>query len=243
MSTTLLQESIDENDPDAFDESGWPANGAPRLLSADEVGELTLSQNKVCADCKAQTGVTWVSLGFGALVCAQCSGSHRAFGTHITFVRSLTLDLWTKTQHDQLAAGGNAALETSRGQLSPAAAAAWYELGDSALYRMQLAAKVSGSEPPTALPADFDVGSLRSHLRKKREAKAWVPDTAASHCQVCQRSFTLLFRKHHCRSCGGVVCRLCAPKNNTRPIPELGHLDPVRHCRRCFCSPTVDWRR
>uniref|UniRef100_A0A669PQ77 FYVE zinc finger domain-containing protein n=1 Tax=Phasianus colchicus TaxID=9054 RepID=A0A669PQ77_PHACC len=32
----------------------------------------------------------------------------------------------------------------------------------------------------------------------------WVPDSSCSHCSACRAPFTLLRRRHHCRSCGKV---------------------------------------
>lgn len=36
----------------------------------------------------------WASLNLGVLVCIECSGIHRNLGSHISKVRSLTLDEW-----------------------------------------------------------------------------------------------------------------------------------------------------
>ena len=36
----------------------------------------------------------------------------------------------------------------------------------------------------------------------------WDANTSA--CQLCQRSFSLLVRRHHCRNCGKCVCGTCA---------------------------------
>lgn len=35
----------------------------------------------------------------------------------------------------------------------------------------------------------------------------WIPSSAVGRCQRCEKKFGLLVRKHHCRSCGLVVCR------------------------------------
>ncbi|MGR9012776.1 MAG: DUF6765 family protein [Gammaproteobacteria bacterium] len=44
----------------------------------------------------------------------------------------------------------------------------------------------------------------------------WQPDDSVSKCPVCKKSFGFLFRKHHCRKCGRVVCANCAPEKRLR---------------------------
>lgn len=41
-------------------------------------------------------------------------------------------------------------------------------------------------------------------------ASDWTPDESASNCNSCQANFSLTKRKHHCRSCGEVVCKNCS---------------------------------
>jgi Arf-GAP/SH3 domain/ANK repeat/PH domain-containing protein len=48
--------------------------------------------NKYCADCGSDSKVDWVSINLGIIICIECSGIHRSLGTHISKVRSLTLD-------------------------------------------------------------------------------------------------------------------------------------------------------
>jgi Arf-GAP/SH3 domain/ANK repeat/PH domain-containing protein len=48
--------------------------------------------NKLCADCGSDSKVDWVSINLGIIICIECSGIHRSLGTHISKVRSLTLD-------------------------------------------------------------------------------------------------------------------------------------------------------
>uniref|UniRef100_A0A1X7T846 FYVE, RhoGEF and PH domain-containing protein 6 n=1 Tax=Amphimedon queenslandica TaxID=400682 RepID=A0A1X7T846_AMPQE len=38
-----------------------------------------------------------------------------------------------------------------------------------------------------------------------------VPDQSVSMCQICSEEFTFIFRRHHCRACGRVVCGNCSP--------------------------------
>ena len=48
--------------------------------------------NAWCADCSSNSKVEWVSINLGIILCIECSGIHRSLGTHISKVRSLTLD-------------------------------------------------------------------------------------------------------------------------------------------------------
>lgn len=73
----------------------------------------------------------------------------------------------------------------------------------------------------------------------EREKPHWQKNTP--ECQLCGKQFTTLFRRHHCRQCGLVVCKFCGPKLNAKPIPALGYKQPQRHCVRCYRSPFVDW--
>lgn len=45
-----------------------------------------------CADCGSNNKVEWVSLNLAIIVCIECSGIHRSLGTHVSKIRSLTLD-------------------------------------------------------------------------------------------------------------------------------------------------------
>ncbi|OQO07524.1 hypothetical protein B0A48_07221 [Cryoendolithus antarcticus] len=56
-----------------------------RIRGADE-------GNRLCADCGSDGKVDWCSINLGVLLCIECSGIHRSLGTHISKVRSLTLD-------------------------------------------------------------------------------------------------------------------------------------------------------
>jgi Putative GTPase activating protein for Arf len=62
-------------------------------------------ENLTCVDCNERQP-RWASLikpppgspdpmGMGALMCLECSGSHRRLGVHISFVRSVNLDSCT----------------------------------------------------------------------------------------------------------------------------------------------------
>jgi Arf-GAP/SH3 domain/ANK repeat/PH domain-containing protein len=46
-----------------------------------------------CADCGSNVKTEWVSINLAIILCIECSGIHRSLGTHISKVRSLTLDI------------------------------------------------------------------------------------------------------------------------------------------------------
>ena len=45
-----------------------------------------------CADCNSNVKTEWVSINLGIVLCIECSGIHRSLGTHVSKIRSLTLD-------------------------------------------------------------------------------------------------------------------------------------------------------
>jgi hypothetical protein len=67
---------------------------------------MALPQNAICADCKKRP-TKWASSTLGVFICLECSGIHRSLGTHITFVRSCTLDGWTPEQARLMRRVGN----------------------------------------------------------------------------------------------------------------------------------------
>ncbi|CCD25771.1 GTPase-activating protein AGE1 NDAI_0F04530 [Naumovozyma dairenensis CBS 421] len=48
--------------------------------------------NLKCCDCNSTDSVEWISLNILCLLCIKCSGIHRSMGSHISKIRSLTLD-------------------------------------------------------------------------------------------------------------------------------------------------------
>ncbi|KZS87986.1 Arf GTPase activating protein, partial [Sistotremastrum niveocremeum HHB9708] len=53
--------------------------------------------NDACADCHARAP-RWASHNLGIFICMNCASVHRKIGTHITKVKSVTMDAWTKEQ-------------------------------------------------------------------------------------------------------------------------------------------------
>ncbi|KAG8812790.1 hypothetical protein FRC19_002893, partial [Serendipita sp. 401] len=55
--------------------------------------------NDTCADCKSPSP-RWASHNLGIFLCVHCASIHRKLGTHISKVKSIGMDQWTKEQID-----------------------------------------------------------------------------------------------------------------------------------------------
>eukprot|EP00474_Spongospora_subterranea_P009376 CRZ09834.1 hypothetical protein [Spongospora subterranea] len=62
-----------------------------RIEKKDDLISLLLTANSICADCCAE-GPEWSSVNHCIIICIECSGIHRSLGSHMSKVRSLTLD-------------------------------------------------------------------------------------------------------------------------------------------------------
>jgi ADP-ribosylation factor GTPase-activating protein 1 len=53
--------------------------------------------NDKCCDCPS-IDTDWASVSHGTLICLDCAGKHRSLGVHVSFVRSITMDTWSRQQ-------------------------------------------------------------------------------------------------------------------------------------------------
>ena len=63
-------------------------------------------ENLCCFDC-GKTPAQWASINNSIFLCISCSGIHRGFGVHISFIKSITLDAWNENQIKMMRLGGN----------------------------------------------------------------------------------------------------------------------------------------
>ncbi|KAF1987769.1 ArfGap-domain-containing protein [Aulographum hederae CBS 113979] len=68
----------------------------------------TVPGNDKCADCGARNP-GWASWSLGIFLCMRCAALHRKMGTHISKVKSLSMDSWSTDQVERLKQTGNAA--------------------------------------------------------------------------------------------------------------------------------------
>jgi hypothetical protein len=116
---------------------------------------MALPENAICADCKKRP-TKWASSTLGVFICLECSGVHRSLGTHITFIRSCTLDGWTPDQVRVMRRVGNA-----NGN-------AWWE------------AKL----PADYAPPCFDRGQMEAFIRAKYAEHRWAGPGLPPHMQA-----------------------------------------------------------
>lgn len=101
----LLAEVCTHDLHDEDDNLTIPKSAALFTPSVETIAEVKQA-NTTCADCTAENP-DWVSLNLGIVICIECSGIHRSLGTHISKVRSLILDKWTKNTLQLLQRIGN----------------------------------------------------------------------------------------------------------------------------------------
>jgi len=75
------------------------------------------------------------------------------------------------------------------------------------------------------------IKTLQTNKPNSKElAPVWVPDNDAKQCMRCEKNFSLINRRHHCRNCGLVICSSCS--SHKYPLTNYGK--NVRVCAICY---------
>lgn len=60
----------------------------------------------------------------------------------------------------------------------------------------------------------------------------WVDDNEVEFCTSCRQRFDWKRRRHHCRACGNIFCKVCSPHFVMLPL-QWGIREPQRTCHNC----------
>ncbi|KAJ7639133.1 ArfGap-domain-containing protein [Roridomyces roridus] len=146
--------------------------------------KLVKEDNRLCCDC-GNPNPQWASLGFAVFLCLQCAGTHRGFGVHISFVRSISMDTWQPDQLKRMQIGGNTAFKEFMKNYSPAEQGGYkegnspyeiYHCWAASQYREKLDAEIAGkpwtqsAPPPPSLSNSTDSAGLRKSRASGRSA-------------------------------------------------------------------------
>ena len=77
----------------------------------------------------------------------------------------------------------------------------------------------------------FDASWKEDLMQRLSHRPSWIPDEFSRQCSHCQKPFTMMRGKHHCRACGLVFCDACTfilPS-----LPKLVHFTSKRVCAKC----------
>jgi serine/threonine protein phosphatase PrpC len=91
-------------------------------------------------------------------------------------------------------------------------------------------------ENPPIEPIDDGAGGvvMAFPARVPRRRPDWLDDKCTDVCMECSVVFKLMVRRHHCRSCGFVLCGKCA--NRKIALPHLGYATRQLTCERCIAT-------
>ncbi|KAL1881457.1 hypothetical protein VTK73DRAFT_3742 [Phialemonium thermophilum] len=104
--------------------------------------------NNVCADCNARNP-GWASWSLGIFLCMRCAAIHRKLGTHISKVKSLSMDSWSNEQVENMKKVGN--------------------IASNKTYNPQ------NKKPPVPIDADEADSAMERFIRQKYVNKGLVP--------------------------------------------------------------------
>ena len=94
---------------------------------------------------------------------------------------------------------------------------------------------------PSVEDEDFKRTQTKSAVHEDNEAAAplgairkqfWMDDETCKKCHSCEKPFSVLRRKHHCRACGRIFCSSCS--NRSIDGAEYGYQGLVRACSECY---------
>ena len=81
---------------------------------------------------------------------------------------------------------------------------------------------------------------MRDSISRNSTGPEWESNKDAKECRLCLKVFSFTIRRHHCRSCGRVVCNPCSNKRLILNQNNDNNDDkPLRVCDDCYGSLTT----
>jgi len=97
--------------------------------------------------------------------------------------------------------------------------------------------KDRASEPKAGKADKVSTPKETGSSDNKYNHQNWQPDHTATKCSACQKNFSFVVRKHHCRNCGQIFCDSCTP--HRKRLPDKDIKEPVRVCVLCVENITA----
>lgn len=67
--------------------------------------------------------------------------------------------------------------------------------------------------------------NIPNRLNKSKKIYKWVDDELVNNCHICNKEFSIYYRKHHCRVCGRIFCYECS--TNFVDVPESMQINSI----------------
>ena len=137
---------------------------------------LRVPGNNKCADCGA-SNPGWASWNLGIFVCMRCASLHRKLGTHISKVKSLSMDTWNAEQVEvstKLYIHFNIGSEVTKGQNMK-------QNGNTAVNKVY---NPKNRKPDMPLDADEIDSAMERFIRKKYQDRSLLQDSTRLHPQI-----------------------------------------------------------
>jgi hypothetical protein len=99
----------------------------------------------------------------------------------------------------------------------------------------------AGGEATTGGDGASAVAQPTAPAKKTIVAPVWKSDKSVDACPCCDKKFTLMRRRHHCRCCGDLACNDCSTKRMI--ITSAETRDPQRVCDKCVENITETHRK